>query len=259
MIKWAADYNRFGYRRILVYLQRDGFELSAGRMHRLWRKHGLQRPRKRPRKRIRGLARDLVERPVIANKVWSYDFVFDYVATGQQIKCLTLVDEGTRECLAIDVAGSIRSRRVIDTLARLVSERGPPEVLRSDNGPEFVSLALLKWITDEGIRTGLIEPGKPWQNGTCESFNGKFRDECLSVEWFRSREEARVMIGRWRTPAEYAARLARGEITPQPGPQRTWTAMSRSAAICGVSAARPIALAETTGQSQSAALAVRPA
>ena len=274
MIKWAADYNRFGYRRILIYLQRDGFGLSAGRMHRLWRKHGLQRPRKRPRKRIRGLARDLVERPVIANKVWSYDFVFDYVATGQQIKCLTVVDEGTRECLAIDVAGSIRSRRVIDTLARLVSERGPPEVLRSDNGPEFVSLALLKWITDEGIRTGLIEPGKPWQNGTCESFNGKFRDECLSVEWFRSREEARVMIGRWRrhfnedrphsslgnlTPAEYAARLARGEITPQPGPQRTWTAMSRSAAICGVSAARPIALAETTGQSQSAALAVRPA
>ena len=199
MIKWAGDYNRFGYRRILIYLQRDGFELSAGRMHRLWRKHGLQRPRKRPRKRIRGLARDRVERPVVANKVWSYDFVFDYAATGQQIKCLTVVDEGTRECLAIDVAGSIRSRRVIDTLARLVSERGPPEVLRSDNGPEFVSLALLKWITDEGIRTGLIEPGKPWQNGTCESFNGKFRDECLSVEWFRSREEARVMIGKWRT------------------------------------------------------------
>ena len=198
MIKWAGDYNRFGYRRIRIYLQRDGFELGTGRMHRLWRKHGLQRPRKRPRKRIRGLARDQVERPVIANKVWSYDFVFDHAATGQQIKCLTVVDEGTRECLAIDVAGSIRSRRVIDTLARLVSERGPPDVLRSDNGPEFVSLALLKWIADEGIRTGLIEPGKPWQNGTCESFNGKFRDECLSIEWFRSREEARAMIGGWR-------------------------------------------------------------
>ncbi len=115
MIRWASDYNRFGYRRIRIYLQRDGFELSAGRMHRLWRKHGLQRPRKRPRKRISGPARDRVERPVVANKVWSYDFVFDHVATGQQIKCLTVVDEGTRECLAIDVAGSIRSRRVIDT------------------------------------------------------------------------------------------------------------------------------------------------
>src|SRR3979409_1250345 len=92
-----------------------------------------------------------------------------------------------------------RSARGVGSKPRLVSERGPPNVLRSDNDPEFVSLALLKWITDEGIQTGLIEPGKPWQNGTCKSFNGKVRDECLSVEWFRSREEAGVMIGRWRT------------------------------------------------------------
>ena len=129
----------------------------------------------------------------------------------------------------------------------------------------MVSLALLKWIADEGIRTGLIEPGKPWQNGTCESFNGKFRDECLSIEWFRSREEARAMIGGWRkhynedrphsslgnlTPTEYAARLARGEITPQPKRQRKWPAMGRSAAICEVSAAQPIAPPPPKGQSQ---------
>ena len=263
MIKRAGEFNRFGYRRIRIYLQRDGFKLSAGRMHRLWRKHGLQKPRKRPRKRIKGLARNHMERPVVANKVWSYDFVFDHVATGQKIKCLTVVDEGTRECLAIDVAGSIRSRRVIDVLSRLVAERGAPTVLRSDNGPEFVSLALLKWIADEGITSGLIEPGKPWQNGTCESFNGKFRDECLSLEWFRSREEARVLIGTWRrhynedrphsslgdlTPVEYAARLARGEIAPQPAAQRPWHAMGRPAPSTGRSADRPIAPTEVPVQ-----------
>ena len=259
----AGQFPRFGYRRIQVYLERDGYKMSSKRMYRLWRVAGLQLPKKRPRKRIRGLARDSVERPVVANEVWSYDFVFDTAANGQQVKCLTVVDEGTRESLAIDVGGSIRSRRVIEVLSRLVSERGPPTTLRSDNGPEFVSHALLAWIVSEGIRTGLIEPGKPWQNGTCESFNGKFRDECLSVEWFRSREEARAVIEQWRqhynedrphsslgnlTPAVYAAGLASGEIVPILKPQRTWPARGRSAAICGVSAARPLAPAETAVQ-----------
>lgn len=126
------------------------------------------------------------------------DFVFDACANGQQVKCLTVVDEFTRECLAIDVAGSIRSRRVIDVLSRLVSVHGAPRYLRSDNGPEFVSRALLKWAVDEGLESVLIEPGKPWQNGTNESFNGKFRDECLSMEWFRNRLEAKVIIEDWR-------------------------------------------------------------
>jgi putative transposase len=147
---------------------------------------------------VRGTARETQERPAIANEVWCYDFVFDHAANGQTIKCLTVVDEGTHECLAIDVAGTIRSRRVIEVLSCLLAERGAPKVLRSDNGPEFVSRALLSWIVSQGIRTHLIEPGKPWQNGTCESFNGKFRDECLSVEWFRSRDEARVLIAQWR-------------------------------------------------------------
>jgi len=119
-------------------------------------------------------------------------------ASGQQIKCLTVVDEFTRECLAIDVAGSIRSNRVIEVLSRLVSIHSAPTALRSDNGPEFVSRAILKWLVDSGIHTAHIDPGKPWQNGTDESFNGKFRDECLSFEWFRSREEARVAIETWR-------------------------------------------------------------
>ena len=106
------------------------------------------------------------------NHVWSYDFVFDWCANGQKLKCLTVTDEWTKEGLAIEVDGRIRSTRVIEVLSRLVSERGAPRYLRSDNGPEFVSRALLKWIADQGIETALIDPGKPWQNGTNESFNG---------------------------------------------------------------------------------------
>src|SRR5262249_55430219 len=118
------------------------------------------------------------------NQVWSYDFVFDRCANGQQLKCLTVTDEFTKEGLAIDVDGRIRSPRGIEVLSRLISERGAPALLRSDNGPEFVSKALLSRIAAQGIGTALIEPGKPWQNGVAESFNGKFRDECLSLEWF---------------------------------------------------------------------------
>lgn len=129
--------------------------------------------------------------PFAPNGVWAYDFIFDTCANDQQLKCLTVVDEFTRECLAIDVAGSIRSRRVIEVLTRLV-------YLRSDNGPEFVSKAILAWIVEANIQIALIDPGKPWQNGTDESFNGRFRDECLSVEWFRSRREAKVIIEQWR-------------------------------------------------------------
>ena len=139
-----------------------------------------------------------VHTPFKANMVWAYDFVFDTTASGQQIKCLMVVDEYTQECLAIDVAGAIRSDRVIKVLSRLVSLHGAPLFMRSDNGPEFVSQAVLKWISQAGIATVLNDPGKPWQNGTDESFNGKFRDECLSLEWFRSRREAAVVIEPWR-------------------------------------------------------------
>lgn len=118
--------------------------------------------------------------------------------TGAPLKCLTVVDEWTRECLAIEVASGIRATRVVDVLARLVSVRGAPRHLRSDNGPEFVSKALVKWMTQENVETAFIDPGKPWQNGTNESFNGRFRDECLGAEWFRSRIEARAIIETWR-------------------------------------------------------------
>jgi putative transposase len=132
------------------------------------------------------------------NHVWAYDFVFDTCANGQQLKCLTVVDEWTREALAIDVAGSIRSGRVIEVLAKLISIHGTPRYLRSDNGPEFVSAAILRWLTEAHIETAHIAPGKPWENGLDESFNGRFRDECLNMEWYRTRREAAAIIEGWR-------------------------------------------------------------
>lgn len=197
MSRLSAEYSRYGYRRIQVFMEREGHVMSADRTYRLWRTAGLQVPRKRPRRRVAG-TRPRPQAPTTANQVWAYDFVFDACANGQQLKCLTVVDEYTRECLAIDVVGSIRSHRVIEVLAQLVSVRGAPQVLRSDNGPEFVSRKLLQWVTRNNLGLALIDPGKPWQNGTTESFNGKFRDECLSMEWFRSRAEAKVMIESWR-------------------------------------------------------------
>lgn len=197
MKELALQYPRYGYRRVRIFMAREGYAMSAARAWRLWHEAGLQIARRRPRKRVAGsMPRPLPSSQ--ANQVWSYDFVFDACANGQQLKCLTIVDEYTRECLAIDVAGSIRTNRVIEVLSRLVSERGAPRYLRSDHGPEFVSRALLHWSLEQGIETALIDPGKPWQNGTTESFNGKLRDECLSLEWFRNRIEARIVIEDWR-------------------------------------------------------------
>ena len=255
MAELSAQYPRYGYRRIAIFLGRDGHKMSFGRAHRLWRQAKLQVPRKRPRKRIAS-SRPRPKAPTGANQVWSYDFVFDWAANGQQLKCLTVTDEWTKEGLAVEVDGSIRSRRVIEVLSRLVSERGAPLYMRSDNGPEFVSRALLKWIVEQGIETALIDPGKPWQNGATESFNGKFRDECLSLEWFRSRAEAKVVIEKWRrhynevrphsslgylTPAEFAARMKEQDAASAP-------ATGRTAAVCGASALRPVASPSRKGQ-----------
>jgi putative transposase len=261
MKELSAQYPRYGYRRIRIFLGRDGQRMSPGRAYRLWRAAGLQVPRKRPRKRV-AAGRPRPQAPCGPNQVWSYDFVFDHCANGQQLKCLTVTDEFTKEGLAIDVDGRIRSPRVIEVLSRLVSERGAPMFLRSDNGPEFVSKALLSWIVAQGIGTALIEPGKPWQNGVTESFNGKFRDECLSLEWFRSRVEAKVIIEAWRrhynevrphssldylTPNEFAARGVR------PAPR---AATGRDAAVHGASAPRPVAQPSQWGQVQQAREAV---
>lgn len=197
MRELAAQYPRYGYRRIRIFLRRAGHPMSADRAHRLWRQAQLQVPRRRPRRRAAS-GRPRPVPPTARNHVWAYDFIFDRCANGQPLKCLTVVDEWTRECLAIDVAGGIRSARVIEVLARVVSLHGAPRYLRSDNGPEFVAAAILRWLEDAQIQTALIDPGKPWQNATDESFNGKFRDEHLSLQWFRNRVDARVSIEAWR-------------------------------------------------------------
>jgi putative transposase len=255
----ARQYPRYGYRRIRIFLGRDGHSMSASRAYRLWQAARLQVPRRRPRKRI-ATGRPRPNAPTGANQVWSYDFVFDWCANGQRLKCLTVTDEWTKEGLAIEVDGRIRSSRVIEVLARLVSERGAPLYLRSDNGPEFVSRALLKWIVDQSIATALIDPGKPWQNGTAESFNGKLRDECLSLEWFRSRAEAKAVIETWRrhyndvrphsslgylTPAAFAARLGSQGAAPA-------QATGRRAAAQGASAPHPVASSSREGQAKAA-------
>jgi putative transposase len=215
----AGQYPRYGYRRIQIFLKRAGHAMSADRAHRLWRQAGLQVPRRRPRRRA-ATGRPRPTPATAAHQVWAYDFVFDTCANGQTLKCLTVIDEWTRECLAIDVAGGIRSGRVIEVLTQLVSVHGAPRYLRSDNGPAFVARAVLHWLAEAQIETAFIDPGKPWQNGADESFNGKLRDEYLTLQWFRNRVEAKVGIEEWRqhynevrphsslsylTPAEFKA------------------------------------------------------
>lgn len=210
----TRQHPRYGYRRIRIFLRPEGYEMSADRCHWLWRKAGLQVPRRRPRRRVAGSGVRPIS-PVTYNHIWAYDFITDACANGQKLKYLAVVDEYTRECLAIEVAGSIRSARVIEVLSRLISVHGAPRYLRCDNGPEFVSRVILEWVVGSGINTAHIDPGKPWQNGADESFNGKFRDRCLSMEWFRSREEAKAIIETWRRHYNAVCpRSSRGYQTP---------------------------------------------
>ena len=185
------------YRTVMIFLERQQLVLRPDRAYRLWRQAGLPVPRRRPRRRV-ATSRPQPLPPTAINHVWAYDFVFDTCADGRTLKCLTVIDEFTRECLAIDVAGGIRSGRVIEVLTRLVSLHGAPRYLRSDNGPEFVARAVLRWLLAAQIETAFIDPGKPWQHGVDESFNEKFRHEHLSLQWFRNRAEAAVSIEQWR-------------------------------------------------------------
>jgi putative transposase len=211
----AAQYPRYGYRTMRIFLERQGHALGVDRMYRLWRQEGLQVPKKRPRRRV-AARRPRPLPPMAINHVWAYDFVFDTCADGRTLKCLTVIDEFTRECLAIDVAGGIRSGRVIEVLTQLVSLHGAPQHLRSDNGPEFVARAIVRWLQAAQIETAFIDPGKPWQNGTDESFNGKLRDQHLSLQWFRNRTDAKVSIEQWRQHYnEVRPHSSLGYLTPR--------------------------------------------
>jgi len=193
----AAKRMRFGYRRLTAMLVREGVAANHKRVYRLYREEGLAM-RIRQRRRIRWTG--AVSSPVAtrANQRWSIDFVSDCVSTGRVIRMLTVVDDCTRECPAIEVdtsLGGLRVRRVLD---RIASERGLPEAIVLDNGPEFRGRALAAWSEERGVRLEFIQPGKPVQNAYAESFNGRLRDECLNANWFTSLRDARRKIESWR-------------------------------------------------------------
>lgn len=184
---------RFGYRRVAVLAQ-----LSFKRAWRLWKQQGFAVQPARVRQ-LRIVRRD--ERPHPAtqpNHVWTYDILYDRLADGRLFKTLSILDEFTRECLAIHVAPSIRANDVIAVLQRTMQQHGHPQFLRSDNGSEFTATAVQQWLHDQQVGPRFIQPGHPWQNGFIESFYGKFRDECLNREWFTTGHEAAIVIEQWR-------------------------------------------------------------
>ena len=200
IITLASQYGRYGYRLIAGLLRQAGWAVSHGRVARIWQQEGLKVPQKQPKRGRLWLADGscIRLRPTHRNHVWSWDFVMDRTDDGRPLKLLTLIDEYTRECLAILVARRIRSNDVIDLLADVMQTRGVPEHLRSDNGPEMVAKNLRRWLAKLGTRTVYITPGSPWENGYCESFNGRLRDELLNGELFYTLREAQVLIERWR-------------------------------------------------------------
>ena len=194
----AIEYPRFGYRRIHALLKREDFKVNLKCVYRLWKQQNLSLPKKRPCKPRAKATVGIIPKAEKPNQVWTYDFVFDQSLSGKSLKMLTLIDEFTRECLAVEVGISITSERVRKILQRVCADKGSPELMRSDNGSEFIGKAVNEWLAKNDIKPIFIEPGKPWQNGKCESFNGKLRDECLSREWFSSVKEAQVIIEKWR-------------------------------------------------------------
>ena len=200
IIDLAATYGRYGYRRITALLRAQGWHVNHKRVARIWRREGLKVPTKQP-KRGRLWLNDgscIRLRPQHRNHVWAYDFVQDRTHDGKRIRMLTVIDEYSRECLAIETQRGLRSQDVLDVVAELMLKHGVPDHIRSDNGPEFIAKALREWLARVGVKTLFIEPGSPWENGYNESFNGKLRDECLNGEIFYSLKEAQIIIERWR-------------------------------------------------------------
>jgi len=200
IIRLACLYGRYGYRRITTLLHNDGWRVNHKCVERLWRQEGLKVPQKQPKRRRLWLndGSCIRLRPEYRNHVWSYDFVADRTSNGKALRMLTVIDEFTRESLAIRVDRKLTSYDVIEQLAELFVARGTPDFIRSDNGSEFTASIVRGWLERLGVKTLYIEPGSPWENGYIESFNGKFRDELLNGEIFDTILEARVIIERWR-------------------------------------------------------------
>ena len=224
IVELATQYGRYGYRRITALLRAEGWRVNHKRVERIWRREGLKVPAKQP-KRGRLWFNDgscIRLRPAYKDHVWSYDFVADRTKDGRPLKMLTLIDEYTRECLAIKVARSIRSPDVLECLAELFVHRGTPDHIRSDNGPEFTARAVREWLGRVDVKTLFIEPGSPWENGYVESFNGKLRDEVLNGEIFYTLTEARVLVERWRN--EYNTKRPHSSLGYRPPAPETVSA-----------------------------------
>ena len=200
MIDLARQYGRYGYRRIAALLRDAGWQINDKRVQRLWRREGLKVPMKQPKRRRLWLNDESCVRLRSEHRdhVWSYDFVHCRTDDGKVFRTLNIIDEFSRECLAIKVKRKLNSDDVINALSDLFITRGVPAFIRSDNGPEFVAQNVRGWIKAVGAKTAYIEPGSPWENGYCESFNARFRDEFLNGEIFYSLREAQILIERWR-------------------------------------------------------------
>lgn len=240
IVELAAVYGRYGTPRITAMLHGEGWVVNHKRVERIWRQAGLKVPKKQPR-RGRLWLNDgscIRLRPAHKDHVWAYDFVSARTHDGVALRMLTIVDEFTRECLAIDVARKLGSDDVLERLAWLMATRGVPQHIRSDNGPEFTAQVVRDWLAKVGVKTLFIEPGSPWENGYVESFNGKLRDELLDREIFYTLEEAKVLIETWRKhynqvrphsalgyrpPAPEAFAAGPASATLRPGQQRETT------------------------------------
>lgn len=238
MLRLVRRHPRYGYRRVWALLRSDGFAVNRKRVHRLWRKEGLKVPQKQHKKRRLGSSGNGIVRRRTMHKdhVWAWDFIHDRTEDGRSLKWLSIVDEYTRECLALEVRRSFRSVDVIDVLRELLVIRGAPRHVRSDNGPEFIAKAIREWLSDAQVQTLYIEPGSPWENGYAESFHGRLRDELLESELFGCLAEAKMLSQQWRleynhrrphsslgyvTPAVFSASLAEAPVgaAPLPAPR----------------------------------------
>ena len=230
MISLACSYGRYGYRRITALLRSEGWLVNHKRVERLWRQEGLKVPQRQPRrKRLWFNDGSCVRlRPEHPDHVWSYDFVTDRTHDGRSFRMLTIIDEYSRECLAIEVARKLSSINVLECLGDLFVQRGTPSYLRSDNGSEFTAKLVRGWLERLQVKTLFIEPGSPWENGYIESFNGKLRDELLNGEIFETLQEAKVLIESWRR--DYNRPRPHSSLGYKPPAPEAWRSLATSSA-----------------------------
>lgn len=233
MHELVRTHPRFGYRRIWALLRSEGFEVNRKRIWRLWKREGFKVPQKHGKKRRLGCSANGIVRHRAQHRdhVWAWDFIHDRDRANRPLKWFTLIDEYTRECLALEVERSMTSLDVIDVLAQVLLIRGAPKHIRSDNGPEFIAIAMRTYLETAGVGTLYIEPGAPWENGYAESFHGRLRDELLNAEDFADLREAKALGALWQsdynhrrphsslayqTPAKFAASCVRARCAPLP-------------------------------------------